>query len=260
MSPVVSRATSVSRHDQKDAEDLLTGSWPHQISHEPTMAIGAVVKTLVREFPATTVSKIRFLEDKGLVKPHRTAAGYRKYSLADVERIRYVLGQQRDSYAPLKVILENLTAMDAGHDPDPPRRARVITSEGKTVAPSGASTVSLRELSDLTGASRESIAAYTELGLIAPDLGGHFPSRAVQIVNVIGALVASGVPARNLRSVRNGAERSADIIDQVITGSTRKDRPGDRERGKAVAGELSGLFAELHTQYLRAGLEVASLA
>ena len=66
------------------------------------MTIGQVVKILDREFPATTVSKVRFLEEKGLVSPHRTASGYRKYSAADVERIRLVLAKQRDSYAPLR--------------------------------------------------------------------------------------------------------------------------------------------------------------
>ncbi|MFZ1381212.1 MAG: MerR family transcriptional regulator [Scrofimicrobium sp.] len=218
------------------------------------MPIGAVVKTLKSEFPATTVSKVRFLEDKGLVKPHRTASGYRKYSLADVERIRYILTQQRNSYAPLRVIHENLVALDAGHQADDPRPARLITDEGKSVAPSGRSTVSVRELADLTGVSREVLEEYTRLGLISPDLGGHFPSFAVATVNLIGKAVASGVPARNLRSVRTGAERSADIIEQVTVGVTRRDRSADRERAKAEAVELSEVFAELHAQYLHSAL------
>lgn len=229
--------------------------WPQNASHDPTMAIGAVVKSLSREFPATTVSKIRFLEEKGLVKPHRTASGYRKYSPADIERIRYVLKQQRDSYAPLRVILENLAALDAGHEPDSPRPARVVTDRGKSVTPSGR-TVSARELSDLTGVTRETLEEYARLGLITPDLGGHFPARAVSTVNLIGILVASGVPARNLRSVRNGADRSADIIEQVTVGVTRRDRSADRERAKAEAFELAEVFAQLHGEYLKGALAV----
>lgn len=247
-------ATSAERSENRALQKGESSSWPQYASHEPTMAIGAVVKSLSREFPATTVSKIRFLEEKGLVKPHRTASGYRKYSHADVERIRYVLTQQRDSYAPLRVIHENLVALDAGHQADDPRPARLITNEGKSVAPSGRSTVSVRELSDLTGVNRETLEEYTKLGLIAPDLGGHFPSQAVVTVNLIGKLVAFGVPARNLRSVRTGAERSADIIEQVTVGVTRRDRSADRERAKAEALDLSELFSQLHSQYLHATL------
>ena len=233
--------------------------WPRGVSREPTLAIGAVVKILKREFPATTVSKIRFLEDKGLVSPHRSASGYRKFSLADLERLRFILMQQRDSYAPLKVIRENLQALDGGHDVEPVPRARLVSVEGKTVDAGGRKTVTARELSDLTGATRENLESYVNLGLIAPDLGGHFPARTVQIVNLIGSLVANGVPARNLRSVRGGAERSGDIVDQVIVSGTRRDRPGDRERANAQSAELTELFGALHVEYLRSATEATIL-
>lgn len=250
--PPSQRKSGQDRQDERAEQGL--PSWPQSVSHEPSLAIGAVVKVLAREFPATTVSKVRFLEDKGLVKPHRTASGYRKYSLADVERIRYILAQQRDSYAPLRVIHENLIALDAGHGAETPRRARVVASGGKTVTPQGRSTVSARELCDLTGVARETLEEYARLGLITPDLGGHFPARTVQVVNLIGSLVNAGIPARNLRSVRNGAERSADMIEQVTVGSTRRDRPGDRERAKADAREMAAAFSELHQEYLRTAL------
>lgn len=230
-------------------------TWPRGVSREPNLAIGQVVKILKREFPATTVSKVRFLEDKELVSPHRTPSGYRKYSDADIERIRFILAQQRDSYAPLRVIGEQLQALDAGHDLTPVPRARVVTSEGVTIAPGSGKTITVRELSDLTGASREQLDQYTKLGLIAPDLGGHFAARTVSVVTLIGTLIAAGVPARNLRSVRNGAERSADIIDQVVTSGTRRDRPGDRERANAQVEELGSLFAQLHQGFLRAAIE-----
>ena len=241
-----------------DKKSLQTaqGSWPHGVSHEPAFAIGAVVKILARDFPATTVSKIRFLEEKGLVSPHRSASGYRKYSLSDIERIRYVLTEQRDSYAPLRVIHDNLKALDAGHQADPVRRTQVVTRGGKSVAPSGRSTISTRELSDLSGTPRETLEEYVKLGLITPDLGGHFRSRTVHVVSLINQLAAAGLPIRNLRSVKNGAERSADIIDQVTVSVARRDRPGDRERAGARAQELAELFSSLHDEYLNAALAV----
>ena len=78
------------------------------------MNIGEVLDRLRPEFPGITIPKIRFLEDKGLIKPERTPAGYRKFSVEDVDRLRYVLLMQRDHYLPLKVIGEHLDAIDRG--------------------------------------------------------------------------------------------------------------------------------------------------
>ena len=70
--------------------------------------IGQVLDALRPDYPGVTIPKIRFLEDKGLIKPERTPSGYRKFSDADVDRLRYVLRMQRDHYMPLKVIGEHL--------------------------------------------------------------------------------------------------------------------------------------------------------
>ena len=78
------------------------------------MSIGVVLKRINEEFPDVTVSKIRFLESEGLVSPSRTSSGYRRYTEDDVERLRYILITQRDHYLPLKVIREQLEAIDAG--------------------------------------------------------------------------------------------------------------------------------------------------
>src|SRR5699024_1877987 len=86
----------------EDATGL--GPWPFGVSREPSMRISDVLADLGTEFPAVTSSKLRFLEERGLVEPRRTAGGYRQYSPADVERLRFVLRGQRDRYLPLKVI------------------------------------------------------------------------------------------------------------------------------------------------------------
>ena len=78
------------------------------------MSIGVVIKCLSEEFPDVTVSKIRFLESEGLITPERTQSGYRRFTEDDVERLRYILITQRDNYLPLKVIREQLEAMDSG--------------------------------------------------------------------------------------------------------------------------------------------------
>jgi DNA-binding transcriptional MerR regulator len=68
------------------------------------LSIGEVLSLLQEEFPEVTISKIRFLESQGLVDPERTPSGYRKFYEEDIERLRWVLRQQRDAFLPLKVI------------------------------------------------------------------------------------------------------------------------------------------------------------
>ncbi len=81
------------------------------------LSIGEVLGKLRSDFPDVTISKIRFLESEGLIEPQRTPSGYRKFTSVDLERLRYVLLAQRDQYLPLKVIKDNLDALDRGLEP-----------------------------------------------------------------------------------------------------------------------------------------------
>ena len=80
------------------------------------LSIGDVLTLLREEFPDVTISKIRFLESQGLVNPERSPSGYRKFFDHDVERLRWVLRQQREHFLPLKVIRDRLDAGDLGDD------------------------------------------------------------------------------------------------------------------------------------------------
>ncbi|HEX2312717.1 MAG TPA: MerR family transcriptional regulator, partial [Thermomonospora sp.] len=84
------------------------------------MTIGDALARLRAEFPDVTVSKIRFLEAEGLIEPQRTPSGYRKFTPADVERLRFILAAQRDHYLPLRVIKDYLQARDRGEAVPPP--------------------------------------------------------------------------------------------------------------------------------------------
>jgi DNA-binding transcriptional MerR regulator len=78
---------------------------PSDRSH---LSIGEVLSLLQGEFPDVTISKIRFLESQGLLDPERTPSGYRKFYEADIDRLRWILRQQKDHYLPLKVIKDRL--------------------------------------------------------------------------------------------------------------------------------------------------------
>ena len=74
----------------------------------PHLSIGEVLSLLQDEFPDVTISKIRFLESQGLLDPERTPSGYRKFYEPDIERLRWILRQQRENFLPLKVIKDRL--------------------------------------------------------------------------------------------------------------------------------------------------------
>src|SRR5260221_1614473 len=82
------------------------------------MSIGEVLSLLHEEFPNVTISKIRFLESQGLLDPERTPSGYRKFYESDIERLRWILRQQRENFLPLKVIKDRLAAGEGDFSED----------------------------------------------------------------------------------------------------------------------------------------------
>ena len=107
------------------------------------LSIREVLELLVEEFPEVTISKIRFLEGKGLIHPERTPSGYRKFYVDDVERLRWILRQQREHFLPLKVIKGRLeqvgTASSELSDVSPLGDAGVVLEEAEQPALVGAS-------------------------------------------------------------------------------------------------------------------------
>lgn len=94
------------------------------------LSIGEVLTLLQEEFPDVTISKIRFLESQGLIDPERTPSGYRKFYGADIERLRWILTQQRENFLPLKVIKDRLDESPVG--------APSESAPGADAAPGGA--------------------------------------------------------------------------------------------------------------------------
>ncbi|MCW2656890.1 MAG: transcriptional regulator, MerR family, partial [Jatrophihabitans sp.] len=144
-----------------------------------TLTIGDVLAHLKVEYPDLTISKIRFLETEGLVQPERTPSGYRKFSSGDVARLRYVLSQQRDHYLPLRVIKDQLDAIDRGLVPpgtstDSPRAAHVAVASIQGNAPTAehfrpapaAMRLSKEELLNAAGLRSEQLTELEQFGLI----------------------------------------------------------------------------------------------
>lgn len=227
------------------------GYWPPGVSRTGTMTIGAVLGILKAEFPAVTVSKLRFLEDQGLVSPTRTGAGYRKYSQADIERLRYTLTQQRDHYLPLKVIREQLEDLDAGGEAQLPTHARMVASDGKIVMPVNGARVTAREISELTGASAAAVEEIAQAGLITPDARGRYAAQSVAVVQIVGRLAKHGINARHVRSMKSNAEYMAGLVEQVVSPARSQHSPLARERSFAEATEIGETAADLYAELIR---------
>ena len=227
--------------------------------------IGQVLDQLRPDFPGITIPKIRFLEDKGLIKPERTPAGYRKFSGEDVERLRYVLRMQRDHYLPLKVIGEHLDAIDRGLEP-PPIESVVPTVPKVALAadglPSAASfsrrsdvRVSRRELLKIAEISAELLDQLEQYALIAPRTGtGHYDADALVIATTARELAAFGFEPRHLRAFKTAADREVGLVEQVVA-------PLHHGRDSAAAGraddavtEIAALSVRLHATLVKSGL------
>ena len=252
--PSYSSAQIQSLHAAESPESVSADvSWPQNVSHSPEMKIGQVVDFLKLEFPALSMSKVRYLEGEGLVCPQRMGNGYRRYSKADVERLRFILTAQRDEYLPLGIIRDRLYALDAGEeDADPAPIARVVAASGELVD-TEATVLSLEELSDRSGASLEDIEQLVTLGLVAPDARGNYSAYSLKVVSLAAAANQLGVPMRNLRAVRMSADRQADTVEQTVSPKLFRSNVAAQE----AAVELTEIVAQLHTVLLRHAVEVS---
>jgi DNA-binding transcriptional MerR regulator len=213
--------------------------------------IGEVLQLLQAEFADVTISKIRFLEAEGLVTPARTPSGYRKFSAADVERLRYVLTAQRDQYLPLKVIKEHLGAIDRGLRPavagPPVAPGSVPETPGLPVAADfGAPGTDLRltrdELRAAAGIAAELLGELESHGLVVAR-GNHYDGDAIVIARLAAEFAAYGIEPRHLRPFRTAADREAGLIEQV-TGPRRTEQ----------TEELAALGVRLHSALVRSRL------
>nr|WP_255491887.1 MerR family transcriptional regulator [Actinotalea sp. JY-7876] len=231
----------------------MDGRWPHGVSTDPTMRISDVLADLGADFPTVTPSKLRFLEEQGLVEPRRTAGGYRQYSPADVERLRFVLRQQRDRYLPLKVIGEQLAALDAGEQDERPA-PRLATTDGERPVAAGAGRWTPEGLAADTGVDPALVVQLVEAGVLAPSASGHLDAWAREVVVLAGALAEHGVEPRHLRSFRQAADRQVSVVEQIVAPLRGQRAVAAQAHAATVAAEVGELCGRLHTAFVRSGV------
>ena len=229
------------------------------------LSIGEVLSKLRGDFPDVTISKIRFLESEGLIEPQRTPSGYRKFTSVDLERLRYVLLAQRDQYLPLRVIKENLDAMDRGLEParaatghSLPRPALgLATVDGElsaaNFAPSSEMRLSREELVSASGVSDAALTELESFGLITIR-GRHYDADSLAVATAVAQMSAFGIEPRHLRSFKSAADREIGLIEQVVTPLHRQKSSDSKARAEEVSKEIAALSIRLHAGLVRAGL------
>ncbi|MFC4053744.1 MerR family transcriptional regulator [Actinomadura syzygii] len=226
------------------------------------MTIGDVLGLLRPDFPDITISKIRFLESEGLVEPQRSPSGYRKFSAADVERLRFVLAAQRDHYLPLRVIRQHLEARDRGENPPPlgprrpgapePRRPRTLVAADTTAADPPVR-LTRRQLLDGAGIDEGLLARLEEYGLVRR-AGTHYEGDALSVARAAAALGEFGFEVRHLRAVKAAADRQVGLIEQMVAPQLRRRGQGAHEQAAETAREIAALSVRLHAALVDAGL------
>jgi len=214
--------------------------------------IGEVLAQLRPEFPDISPSKIRFLEAEGLIEPARSRSGYRRFSAADIERLRYILTMQRDSYLPLRVIRERLAGTGAGEAGG----ADAANGGRPDRAPAE---MTRRQLLDSAEISDGELTELEDYGLIRR-VGRQYGGDALAVARALAALRQYGVQARHLRAVKAAADREANLVEQVVAPQLRQRGAGARDAAARTAWQIADLTLRLHATLMESALAEAGLA
>jgi DNA-binding transcriptional MerR regulator len=187
--------------------------------------IGSVCRRLQADFSDISISKIRYLEDQGLLSPKRTRGGYRLFSEEDVQRLETILRLQRDEFLPLRVIRQELAAPAST---ERRRRRADLTAEEPRI--------DVEELCDKAGISLQQARELTDYGLLEPPL----TEADADVAAVCARLVVAGADPRHLRKFATAAGNQADLLEALVP----KLRARNPEARQGAVEDLRGL-AEL---------------
>jgi len=217
-------------------------------------SIGQVMTLLKPEHPDLSISKIRYLEQEGLLTPERAPSGYRRYAETDIERLRYILELQQQHYLPLRVIREYLDELDHGgtpvvpgpsaEDEEPAMPPGIVPHPAP---PKRAIRVTRRELLRLSGLSEATLRDLERQGLVTPRRGTAYYGRDALTIAVIARKLAEyGMDARHLRIVKQAAEREVGLVEQALAPHLRRT-PSARD----APAEVMRLVMNVHAAIMR---------
>jgi DNA-binding transcriptional MerR regulator len=221
------------------------------------LTIGEVVQRLQGAYPDLSISKVRFLEEEGLVAPERTQGGYRKFSQADVARVEMILRLQKEAFLPLAVIREKLSDFDRGRIPPELQRAGVGTTSPLPLMVDDEGPLALEDAPSALGIPATFVRELAEFGLVAivkGESGDEIDRTDVQIVHAAWELRRFGVEPRHLRMYENFADREAAFFSQILMPTFRHRTPDTKQKLAETLVEIGALTEELKGRLLRRSL------
>lgn len=190
------------------------------------LTIGKVVKRLQQRYPDLSVSKVRYLEDEGLITPSRTPGGYRLYSQHDVNRLETILHLQKTRFLPLQVIKEQLEKGEsggAGSSDASGLAAGVGRPDDEEVANR---LHPIDRMPELAGAPVSFVRQLAEVGLVplkrSPQGRDLVDGRDLPLIRVCHELSRFGIGPRNLRQYVTAANRESAMFEQALVVYARK--------------------------------------
>ena len=203
------------------------------------LSIGQVVNLLRGTYPDLSNSKIRFLEDEGLITPHRTPKGYRQYSKADVDRLEVILHLQKTRYMPLSAIKQKLDsasdlsalAFEVGLLTDAPMKVASKETRQKLHP--------IEDVPDILGVDIAFLRQLSDNDLIriirSPQNRELIDGRDFEIIRHCAELSRFHIEPRNLRQYVIAANRESALFEQVLIGMLGSDdSDDDREASSTV--------------------------
>lgn len=233
-----------------------------------------MLASLKNDFSDISISKIRFLETEGLIAPQRAPSGYRRYSVDDLDRLRYILSVQRDHYLPLKVIREHLELMDRGMTPPSMESLRPVAQPGEPAAgasaPAGTSAapravstaptapqprkplrLSRQDLLQASGLTEAALVDLERTQIVVPRRGTtHYGREALTLAIAAKKMAEYGIDGRHLRAFKMSADREVGLVEQAIAPHVRR-AGGNRD----VSGEVTQLVISFHAALVRTAME-----
>ena len=222
------------------------------VGDEKLLTIGSVVERLHEEFPDISVSKLRYLEEQGLVTPRRTKSGYRLYSQDDFARLVRVLTMQRDEYLPLKVIRRELERSPAAPAPS----VRQGIRKADLLAGGKPREYTAEEVMQMTGARPDLLEELEEFELVSSvQVSGvrRYTETDAGIVGAAAQLSRIGLRPKNLRVFKSAVDREIGLIEQVLLPALRSPRPERRQEGLEQLDDIVRATTQLRQLLLARG-------
>ena len=206
---------------------------------EKFLTIGQVVQKLQPSFPDLSISKVRYLEDEGLINPERTNSGYRKFSENDVKQLEVILKLQKEQFLPLSVIKQKIKTVKTDEltsELEAPKKETFFSASKDNKR------FTLADISQKTGLSEQEIHNLETYSILKPEEtpeGKSYDDSDVKLASIAKRFSRIGLEPRHLRMYETFAEREAQLLWQILLPELKRLKP---EHSQKVLSDLSELL------------------